>query len=159
MKPDTTTIDSMCLGTAARKRWMSVLARAKAERLEQALATLETPPQFEHIRPPEVGMALVRGRAGGSGQRFNLGEMTMTRCSVALHGGVVGHGYVAGRDKGHAELAAVFDALLQCPEHHPGLMDRVIVPLEREMQAAWQKQNEKTAATRVNFFTMVRGED
>lgn len=159
MKPDTTPIDSMCLGTAARKRWMSALARAGATRLKQALATLDTPPQFDHIRPPEVGMVLVRGRAGGNGQRFNLGEMTITRCSVALHGGAVGHGYVAGRDKVHAELAAVFDALLQSPEHNQTLMDRVIVPLEREMQAAWQEQNEKTAATRVNFFTMVRGED
>ncbi|MBU4191056.1 MAG: phosphonate C-P lyase system protein PhnG [Proteobacteria bacterium] len=159
MKPDTTPIDSMLLGTAARKRWMSVLARAGATRLEQALTALGTSPQFEHIRPPEVGMVLVRGRAGGGGERFNLGEMTMTRCSVALFGGVVRPGYGAGRDKVHAELAAIFDALLQCPEHNPGLMDRVIDPLEREQQARWREQHDKTAATRVNFFTMVRGED
>lgn len=159
MKPDTTTIDAMHLGTAARKRWMRVLARAGAARLAEAMATLESPPLFEHIRAPEVGMVLVRGRAGGDGQRFNLGEMTMTRCSVALPDGFVGHGYVAGRDKAHAELAAVFDALLQDSERNPGIMDSVIAPLEREQQTARREHNEKTAATRVNFFTMVRGED
>jgi len=159
MKPDTTPSDAMHPGAAARKRWMRVLAYAGPARLAEALARLDPPPSFEHIRPPEVGMVMVRGRADGNGGRFNLGEMTMTRCTVALPDGCVGHGYVAGRDTAHAELAALFDALLQDPGRNPGLMDGVIIPLEREQMAARRNQNEKTAATRVNFFTMVRGED
>ncbi|MUM78849.1 phosphonate C-P lyase system protein PhnG [Pseudodesulfovibrio sp. F-1] len=159
MKPDTMASSSMQPGITSRKRWMSVLAYAGSARLAEALARLAPPPSFEHVRPPEVGMVMVRGRADGNGGRFNLGEMTMTRCTVALPDGFIGHGYVTGRDKAHAELAAVFDALLQDPGRNPGLMDSVIIPLEREQLAARRAQNEKTAATRVNFFTMVRGED
>jgi alpha-D-ribose 1-methylphosphonate 5-triphosphate synthase subunit PhnG len=138
---------------------MGVLTRAGAARLERALSGLAEAPVFEHLRAPEVGMTMVRGRAGGHGGIFNLGEMTMTRCSVRVRGGQVGHGYVAGRSRRHAELAALFDALLQCPERGPAIMDRVIGPLERELEATRREHNAKIAATRVNFFTMVRGED
>ena len=105
-------------------------------------------------------MAMVRGRADGYGDRFNLGEMTMTRCSVRLEGDSpkVGHGYVAGRDRRHAELAALFDALLQTVDG-PEIFDHVVRPIRRRHEEARQKQAARTAATRVNFFTMARGED
>lgn len=159
MQPVSHTIDTEPANTAARKRWMGILARAATEQLRQALVGLEPRPEYEHLRPPEVGMALVRGRAGGDGDRFNLGEMTLTRCSVKTADGRIGHGYVAGRDKRHAELAAVFDALLQCPERGGNVMQRVIEPLGREQSERRAEQAAKTAATRVNFFTMARGED
>ena len=104
-------IDSMCHGTKSRKFWMGTLARTNAKQLRQALANLDLAPEYDYLRSPEIGMTMVRGRAGGKGQQFNLGEMTVTRCSVKIQEGFVGHGYVAGRDKIHAELAAVFDAL------------------------------------------------
>lgn len=159
MKPNHEMIDTLPHGTDARKRWMGVLARAETARLETAFSALETPPQYEYLRPPEIGMTMVRARAGGKGERFNLGEMTMTRCSVKTADGLVGHGYVAGRDKLHAELAAVFDALLQSPEQAPALTRDIIAPLDERYRNQRLEQSAKTAATKVNFFTMVRGED
>lgn len=159
MRPDSDIFDSNYEDTGARKYWMGVLARAETGQLERALGELDASLDYTHLRQPEVGMAMVRGRADARGARFNLGEMTIARCSVRLTDGVVGHGYVSGRDRRHAELAAVFDALLQTPHHGPALLETVIDPLH-EMQTKQRRDiAAKTAATRVNFFTMVRGED
>jgi alpha-D-ribose 1-methylphosphonate 5-triphosphate synthase subunit PhnG len=159
MKPDSDKKAPMDRLARARREWMGVLARAGTDRLEAAYARLDPEPRFEHLRPPEVGMAMVRARAEARGQRFNLGEMTMCRCSVRLADGSVGHGFVAGRDRRHAELAALFDALFQDPESGPALRRAVIDPLSAFLAEGRRRRAAKTAATRVNFFTMVRGQD
>lgn len=137
---------------------MGVLARASAAELEPLWrvhgATTPLPP----LRPAETGLAMVRGRAGGTGQRFNLGEMTVTRCAVEGPGGTVGHGYVKGRCKRHAELAAAFDALLQDPQRQDALLAAVIEPLAAVQAARMRAVAAKAAATKVEFFTMVRGD-
>lgn len=140
---------------SARKDWLSVLAKAPAPRLAQLVPDL---PPHDILRPAEVGTAMVRGRIGGAGDAFNLGEMTVTRCSVRLPCGTVGHGYVQGRDRDHARRVAVVDALLQAPAGD-ALQSGVIAPLRAEMAARQMERAEKAAATRVEFFTMVRGED
>jgi len=111
------------------------------------------------VRPPEIGMVMLRGRAGGSGPRFNLGEMTVTRCSVEVESGAMGHAYVAGRDLRHAELAAVFDALLQDTRVRDTLERSVIAPLEDAQEEVRCISASRSAATKVEFFTLVRGED
>jgi alpha-D-ribose 1-methylphosphonate 5-triphosphate synthase subunit PhnG len=143
---------------APRQRWMGVLARTPLTVLEAALADLDRAPGYQMLRRPEIGLAMVRGRAGGTGQRFNLGEMTVTRCSLRLEGGAVGHGFVAGRDRRKAELAALFDALLQDPAHRDRLETRLIAPSEAAEQARKRQVEAATAPSKVNFFTMVRGE-
>ncbi|WP_097013022.1 phosphonate C-P lyase system protein PhnG [Pseudodesulfovibrio profundus] len=159
MTLDSNAFDSNNENIQARKHWMSVLARAEASQLEQALSELEAAPKYMHLRPPEIGMAMVRGRADAKGDRFNLGEMTISRCSIRLEDGLVGHGYVTGRNKRHAELAALFDAMLQAPGNGPVLTESVIEPLHAIQVEKRQTDSAKTAATKVNFFTMVRGED
>ncbi|GAB4166038.1 MAG: phosphonate C-P lyase system protein PhnG [Thalassobaculales bacterium] len=139
----------------ARRRWLGTLARAPLAALEEAWAALPAPPAYEMIRPPEVGLVMVRGRAGGSGQRFNLGEMTATRCAVRLAGGTIGFGHVAGRDRRKAERVAAFDALFQSD---PDLAEAVVAPLAAAIAAARDLAARKAAASRVQFFTMVRGE-
>ncbi|QGY39202.1 phosphonate C-P lyase system protein PhnG [Pseudodesulfovibrio cashew] len=145
---------------ARRQYWMGVLARAGAPALEDALNGLDSRPAYTLLRAPETGMAMIRARADGAGRRFNLGEMTITRCSLRLEGDapVVGHGYVAGRNRRHAELAALFDALFQA-DPDAELHDRIIPPLQARREEALKRQAVKTAATRVNFFTMARGQD
>lgn len=159
MQPNSDTIAPTPQAIEARKQWMGVLAKAGTARLEQAYADLSPAPEYDFLRPPEVGMAMVRARAEGGGDQFNLGEMTMVRCSVKLSEGTVGHGYVAGRNKRHAELAAVFDALLQTTDRGPVVSESVIALLHREQIEIRRVKAAKTAATKVNFFTMVRGED
>ena len=139
--------------TEERRRWMAVLARAAADEIAGLLADLPPLPAPERLRAPETGLVMVRGRAGGDGASFNLGEMTVTRCAVRL-GEAVGHGYVAGRDKRQAELAALLDAALQDPARRDALMDGVIAPLAARQQAARDAEARKAAATRVDFFAM-----
>lgn len=148
MKPD--------FEPTARQRWMQVLARA-GERLAHYEAQLEGV-QYQCIRRPETGMAMVRGRMGGTGQAFNLGEMTVTRCVIQLPDGRAGYSYVAGRNKRHAELAAVADALLQ-GEENSALMSSLISPLAREQQEKRESRQARVAASKVDFFTLVRGEN
>jgi alpha-D-ribose 1-methylphosphonate 5-triphosphate synthase subunit PhnG len=140
-----------------RQRWLAVLARAATDQLEACWAATERP-ECTLLRQPEVGLVMARGRAGGSGQRFNLGEITVTRCAVQSAEGHIGHGYVAGRDRRKAELVAAFDALLQAPERRAALLARVVEPLAAAQAEARAAQARKAAATRVEFFTLVRGD-
>lgn len=137
---------------------MSILARADFGALSALWEALPTKPAWTMIRQPEIGMVMTRGRIGGIGNRFNLGEMTVTRCAVQLEDGTVGLSYVAGRDKRHAEIAAVVDALSQLPGWEKSLEHAVIAPLERQMRDKREARSRKAAATKVEFFTMVRGD-
>src|SRR5262245_12088996 len=143
---------------AARRRWLSVLAMAPVADLERLWAALPEHPAYRVVRAAEVGLVMVRGRAGGTGERFNLGEMTVTRCTVALAEGTLGHGWVAGRDRRHAELCAVLDALLQDDRRRPVLEASVVAPLEQGQEARRREATARSALTRVEFLTMVRGE-
>lgn len=141
-----------------RRDWMGALAKAPAARLAALWEALEMAPEFTWLRAPEIGATMVRGRMGGTGAPFNLGEMTVTRCSLQLASGEVGHGYVQGRDKDKARIAALVDALMQGPEAgklHAALLE----PLIAEMATTRTERAAKAAATKVDFFTMVRGED
>lgn len=144
---------------AERKHWMGILARADIDALEDAYDSLPAAPQYTTLRKPETGLVMVEARANGTGRRFNAGEMTVTRCSVRLPNGTVGHAYISGRNRRHAELAAVFDALMQEPDHTAAIADRVIGPLAAAQDARRRTVQRKSAATKVDFFTMVRGED
>ncbi len=144
---------------AARQRWMSVLVKAKLSELESAWEDLAEKPAYDWLRQPEVGMVMVRARTGGTGGRFNLGQMTVTRCALRLASGEAGMGYIQGRSKRHAELAALFDALLQDAGRRAELEVRVIGPLEAAHAGRRAARSRKANATKVNFFTMVRGEN
>lgn len=141
--------------TEARKDWMSVLAKASPAQLAALMPDL---PDHSLLRAPECGAVMVRGRAGATGSAFNLGEMTVTRCSVRLDCGTVGHAWVQGRDKAHARRAAVADALMQTPDADR-MKSAVLAPLEAEARNKRAARSAKAAATKVEFFTMVRGED
>lgn len=138
-----------------RREWLSILARAPHDRL----LTLGAPFACgaTDLRAPEVGSVMVRGRAGGSGAPFNLGEMTVTRASVSVEGRT-GHGYVQGRSKEAARVAALLDALMQGPDA-ARVEAEAIRPLLAEREAAAAARAGKAAATKVDFFTMVRGEN
>lgn len=140
---------------AARNTWMATLAKAAPARLAALLPDL---PPHAVLRQPEIGAVMVRGRIGGTGAAFNLGEMTVTRASVRLGSGEVGHAWVQGRDKGHALRAAAVDALMQTGDA-ARLTAEILHPLEAEASATKARRAEKAAATKVDFFTMVRGED
>ena len=133
---------------------MAILARADAETLAAHLRGLGELPSYDILRGPEVGMVMVRGRAGGSGAPFNLGEMSVTRCTVRTGAGHVGHAYVAGRDERRAELAALGDALMQDAATADRVEAGVIAPLEAAQQAARDGRAAKAAATKVQFFSM-----
>lgn len=141
-----------------RKAWMSLLAKAPAAELEKLWSVFDGAETHTWLRAPEAGEVMVRGRAGATGAPFNLGEMTVTRCSLKLPGGEVGHGYVQGRDKAHAMRAALVDAHMQTAKA-AAVRRTVLEPLEDVMTASKEKRAAKAAATKVDFFTLVRGED
>lgn len=154
-----TSLQSSPQGTEQRRRWMAVLAKAEPGELERAVAGLDEVPEYAMLRAPEAGMVMVQGRASGTGGSFNLGEMTVTRCSVQLDGAISGHAYIAGRNLRHAELAAVIDAMLQSPQWHDALVEQIITPLADAHGQRRTAAGKKANATKVNFFTMVRGEN
>ncbi|KNG94455.1 phosphonate metabolism protein PhnG [Pseudaestuariivita atlantica] len=144
--------------TSARQGWMGLLAKAPEGRIAELLDARGDRPGHDWLRAPEIGSVMVRGRTGGTGAPFNLGEMTVTRCTLKLASGEVGHGYVQGRRKACATAAALVDALMQT-ECADAIRRAVLVPLDEEQAARRATRASKAAATKVDFFTMVRGED
>lgn len=142
----------------ARQRWMSVLSKASFRDFDALWNNLPAKPAWTVVRPPEIGMVMTRGRAGGTGARFNLGEVTVTRCAVQLDYGAIGFGYVMGRNKEHAELAAVVDAMMQTPSRRDALERALIAPLSMRHDELTAQRSRKAASTKVEFFTMVRGD-
>ena len=153
---------------AERRNWLSILARATRAELEDALSRIfgntdrASWPAYDWLRVPETGLAMVRGRMGGTGDPFNTGETTVTRAVLRLKGvsdtPPVGLSYQLGRDKRRAELAALADALLQLPAHAPAVRVHLLVPVTRRLGAERDSRRADVASTRVEFFTMVRGE-
>lgn len=142
-----------------RRRWLAVLAKALAEEIAAAWRDLGPLPAVQRLRGPETGLVMLQGRVGGEGPPFNLGEMTVTRCTIRLENGRIGHATVAGRDGGHAERIAVLDALLQDPARHDAIHTAVVAPLATAQAARRDEAARKAGATKVEFFTLVRGED
>lgn len=137
----------------ARRDWLSILARSTPARLAALLPDL---PAHDLLRAPETGTVMVQGRVAATGAPFNIGEMTVTRCALRLSCGTEGHGHVQGRSHAHARRAAALDALMQTdPEAHAPL----IAALRDEAQDARTARAAKAAATKVEFFTLQRGED
>lgn len=141
----------------SRRAAMSVLAHARTDRILACLEGLEVP-SYEAARPSESGLVMVRGRIGGDGAPFNLGEASVSRAAVRLASGELGFGYVLGRDGEKARLIALCDALIQNCDFKADVEQKIIVPLRRELEDERSRQAAETAATRVDFYTLVRGE-
>jgi len=148
-------VDNALAGSTARQGWLSTLAKAPASEVLKLWEDVVAP-ESQVLRPAETGMVMVRGRTGGAGNPFNLGEMTVTRCAIRLATGETGIGYVAGRDKAHAYAAAVADAMLQSSVWHDQVRDGLIEPLQHAADERRDAISRKAKATQVEFFTMVR---
>ena len=140
-----------------RRDWMGLLGRAAPDALREVAASLGPMPAPDWLRRPETGSVMVRGRAGGTGAPFNLGEVTATRCALRLDA-AEGHAVVQGRDAEHAARAAWIDALMQGPRVAE-VRAAVLDPLAAAEAARRAARARKAEATRVDFETLVRGED
>ena len=158
-------------GTAVRRHRLSVLATAPTAQLLElwsAWCAQNGAPAHEFVRAPEIGTVMVRGRAGAVGAPFNLGEITVTRASVRLSTGAIGHGYVQGRSKEAAQAAALIDALAESGRAESGRAESggaetidadIIAPISDALAGKRAARATKAAATKVEFFTMVRGDN
>ena len=145
--------------TAARKAAMHTMAHATPAELAALIGTLPPLPALTDLRPPQIGLVMIRGRIGGEGPPFNAGEATVTRAAVRLETGEVGFSYILGREPGKARHAAIIDALWQTDSWRPKVEAAVLAPLRAAQQSRASEAARRTAATKVDFFTMVRGED
>ena len=138
-----------------RQSWIKLLARAPEVMLESALALV---PVQSHIwlRRPETGLFMVQGRVGGTGNRFNMGEMTVTRCALRLSCGTAGVAYIQGRSHRRAEMAALADALLQTDQYRPLIETTLLEPVKGYLDEKTQTHSRKAQSTRVDFFTVAR---
>lgn len=139
---------------------MAICAEATGPELASALAGLAPIPPVRDLRAPESGMVMLRGRAGGDGAAFNLGEATVTRAAVALGGDApaTGFAYQLGRDPAKARIAATLDALWQV-EAKREAVEQALAPMRCRIEQERAQAARRAAATRVNFFTLARGED
>jgi alpha-D-ribose 1-methylphosphonate 5-triphosphate synthase subunit PhnG len=142
---------------AARKAAMAVLARSAVAEIARHLDAVALP-AHENLREAENGLVMVRGRIGGDGAPFNLGEATVSRAAVRLATGEVGFGYTLGRDREKARMIALCDALVQSEEYAGAVEEKVLAPLRATIVSRRSQKAAETAATRVDFYTLVRGE-
>jgi alpha-D-ribose 1-methylphosphonate 5-triphosphate synthase subunit PhnG len=144
-------------GQGRRKAVMAVLAHSATADIAGRLGAMVLP-VHEDLRQPENGLVMVRGRVGGDGAPFNLGEATVSRAAVRLSTGEVGFGYTLGRDREKAKLIALCDAMVQSDEFADVIETQVVAPLRTAMLEKRNRKVAEAAATRVDFYTLVRGE-
>jgi alpha-D-ribose 1-methylphosphonate 5-triphosphate synthase subunit PhnG len=145
--------------TGPRRAAMALLAQAHTPEIRQGLAAVADPLRYVELRPVATGLVMVRGRVGGDGAPFNLGEASVTRAAVRMESGEVGFSYLLGRDHDKARLAAVCDALWQSEHRRDAIERHVLAPIRLRLERERTQRREQAAATRVDFFTLVRGED
>lgn len=160
MMPDTDPNAANALAEQAKRREaLAVLARADSKEIAHGLRQLDDSLAYSEPRPPEIGLVMLRGRIGSRGAPFNAGEATVTRAAVQLSSGETGFGYVLGRDREKARLVALCDALWQVYDKREAVETQVLTPLRQKQKEKNDLERARTAATRVDFFTLVRGED
>jgi alpha-D-ribose 1-methylphosphonate 5-triphosphate synthase subunit PhnG len=143
----------------SRQMTMAVLVEATMDELARAEAELGPLPGYRHLRRPETGLVMLRGRMGGAGAPFNMGEATVTRCLVVTEAGTEGAAYHLGRDQARAEKSALFEALAREAPWRGRVEAELLTPVRERLARECGEKAAKAAATRVDFFTMVRGED
>jgi alpha-D-ribose 1-methylphosphonate 5-triphosphate synthase subunit PhnG len=145
-------------GSCTRQEVLALLARASAEELSTALQAGWADIKTQDLKAPEIGMVMVRGRVYGDGPPFNLGEATVTRSVVQIASGARGYGQRLGREPKSARMAAILDALWQDRAHRDEVERLVLSPVRARLNAARLRSQAETAATKVDFFTLVRGD-
>ncbi|OSN01883.1 MULTISPECIES: phosphonate C-P lyase system protein PhnG [Lonsdalea] len=141
-----------------RAYWMSVLSHSNSEMLDSFLQPLEIAPNYQLLRPTQIGLIQLQGRMETTGHRFMVGDITVTRAALQLDDGTCGYSYVIGRNKPHAERCAFVDALLQTQATFNRVWKHVITPLAQQQKAEQDHHRQEVVASRVNFYTLVRGE-
>jgi alpha-D-ribose 1-methylphosphonate 5-triphosphate synthase subunit PhnG len=144
--------------TRARQAVMAACAEASRAELDAALAALGPLSSVEDLRAPETGLVMLRGRMGGEGAPFNLGEASAVRAVVRLAGAGTGFAYHLGRDGAKARAAAVVDALWQVPARRKAV-EAALGPVRSRLARERDAAARRTAAPKVDFCTLVRGED
>jgi alpha-D-ribose 1-methylphosphonate 5-triphosphate synthase subunit PhnG len=139
-----------------RHRMFSVLASATAADLHAGVATFGDLGHIVDLKPAETGLVMLRGRIGGDGAPFNVGEATITKAVVRLAGGEIGYGFRLGRDVAATRAAAILDALWQSPGTRERIETTVLGPISAHVEATRAEASTETAGTRVNFFTLAR---
>lgn len=142
----------------ARAEAMRLLSHSRPEELSAPLQTRWPDLEIRMVRAPETGLVMLRGRMGGDGAPFNLGEATVSRAVIELHTGERGYGQLLGRNRDHAALAATVEALNQREADRPDVQRLILEPIRLRLAADAQRQRAETAATKVDFFTLVRAE-
>ena len=139
-----------------RPEWISIFSKTNESLLKNSLDHINFKENYDVLLGPEIGSIMIQGRAGGSGDKFNLGEATLTKCIVKFQE-KTGYSYHLGRNLIKSEYGAILDALMQIESYHSKLLMYV-----KEFQEEIQKEKTKIIAgsseSKVDFFTMVRGD-
>lgn len=144
---------------AARQHWMRLFALAPADSLQQGLRELRDIPTYSLLRPTETGLVMMQARIGNTANPFHVGEGLVSRCSLLLDNTYTGHAWILGENCQHAEIAALLDALCQHPAHQDAVCNTLVPRLEAQRTERVRQEAAAIAPTKVDFFTMVRGED
>jgi alpha-D-ribose 1-methylphosphonate 5-triphosphate synthase subunit PhnG len=142
-----------------RKIAMAAFSRAKETELSGPIHKFWPRLEVRDLKPVEMGLLMLRGRMGGDGKAFNLGEATLSRAVVELSDGRRGYGHVLGRNRETARLAAIADALWQNPRDQEIVEREIVAHISARLTHEKARKRTEAAATKVDFFTLVRGED
>jgi len=151
-------MQSLKKNTYTRQEWLGILARSDDNQLREFWSALNLEPNFTWMRTPEIGSVMVQGRMGGTGNPFNVGEVTVTRSAIKLGTGEVGHAYAQGRCKRKSQIIALIDALMQT-DKNTLLIKNILIPLSEQNDKRNKNIQSEAEKTKVDFFTLVRGDD
>ena len=137
-----------------RARWLDVLAQAPGELLAELADPLLLNEPYSLLRGPETGLFMANARIDGGGNRFNLAEIPVSRCTVRGARNIAGVGYRMGRCHQSVLRIARLDALLQDPGRSDEIHQRIVAPLQAYLDASHADEAARTATSRVRFDTL-----
>lgn len=116
------------------------------------LATSDDLGDLSLITPPTIGMVMARAIEGARGETFNVGEVLVTECLVAI-GGSEGWAMLMGSRPKGALAAATIDAAVVAGTRYVDRIDADIARMAQEIDAAQLAERKRLDATRVQFDT------
>ena len=139
-----------------RQAWLRLFALSSDQELENIVRISGLESRCSVIAEPEVGIVTVRSRISGNGAKFNIGDACVTKCEVLLDQQTKGYATVLGGRARRAKLVAILDAAMAAQIGEP--LFTMVQQLAEAQVLRVAHRRFKAAETKVDFFTMVRGD-
>lgn len=136
-----------------KRRLSYILAHTRVEKLEGIVEELSKKYEISKVKEPEMGLVMVKVKDGVYQEKFYIGEVLITECSVHLNGSL-GMGIIQGDEPRKAYAMAVIDAVFNNEEIDKTELIDILKVWEEEIEDSYIEEKAMVEGSKVKFETM-----